>query len=569
MKYIKRIVALMLALIMSMSLVACGKAGSDVQSGEEQITLTVGLPNKINVLDWDDNEFTKWLEEQTGYNLEFQFFSSNSSEAKSQLTTMMAGGEKLPDLILNLGLWPEERDQFGKEGYFVDIAPYLNDEEFMANFEYDELSEKNLSQDMKDRIQLQCYDAEGHMYAFPKVMFSVHDTPGNQMFINKVWLDKLGLEMPTNLDEFKDVLTAFMTQDPNGNGIPDEIPVLGRSAEGNGRNPMQFIMDHYSLGTRHVYAVTEDGQITLPFMSDEYREGLKKIREFYDAGLLTDLIWTLSDNTELASITSPADEVAKVGVITTTTANWAKNNTPLMYEYVPLVPFEGSYAYANPVTLTNSANFITTDCEHPEAAVTLLLTICSPDGTRRQRYGVPGVDWEWATDYETGVPGLKILNQEAHTGQTKQTWGQDTVRLSWYTTPEEYHAGVKDASTCLTVWDVPVEERSWADHRTMLHQRFANEYLERTALNPHTDVKLEFTPYFTEDEMNELALLEHTIQEHYRQAYTQFCTGELDVYDDAVWANYLATAEKMGVERMRQIQQDGYDRTMEAVASRK
>ena len=46
----------------------------------------------------------------------------------------------------------------------------------------------------------------------------------NQPIINKVWLDKLGLAIPTTIQELKDVLIAFKTQDPNGNGIADEIP---------------------------------------------------------------------------------------------------------------------------------------------------------------------------------------------------------------------------------------------------------------------------------------------------------------------------------------------------------
>lgn len=34
----------------------------------------------------------------------------------------------------------------------------------------------------------------------------------------------MGLEVPETLDDFYDVCMAFKTQDPNGNGIADEIP---------------------------------------------------------------------------------------------------------------------------------------------------------------------------------------------------------------------------------------------------------------------------------------------------------------------------------------------------------
>ena len=47
--------------------------------------------------------------------------------------------------------------------------------------------------------------------------------------IRQDWLDKLGLKMPVTQEEFVDVLRAFKTQDPNGNGQADEIPTGGRA----------------------------------------------------------------------------------------------------------------------------------------------------------------------------------------------------------------------------------------------------------------------------------------------------------------------------------------------------
>ena len=45
------------------------------------------------------------------------------------------------------------------------------------------------------------------------------------MMINKTWLDKLGLEVPSTLGELEEVLKAFKEKDPNGNGKADEIPM--------------------------------------------------------------------------------------------------------------------------------------------------------------------------------------------------------------------------------------------------------------------------------------------------------------------------------------------------------
>lgn len=38
-------------------------------------------------------------------------------------------------------------------------------------------------------------------------------------------MGKLGLPMPTTLDEMAATLVAFKIQDPNGNGEADEIPL--------------------------------------------------------------------------------------------------------------------------------------------------------------------------------------------------------------------------------------------------------------------------------------------------------------------------------------------------------
>lgn len=66
---------------------------------------------------------------------------------------------------------------------------------------------------------------EGEIYALPKFQGKWPDCNG-VMFINKTWLDNLGLEVPTTLGELKDVLVAFRDNDANGNGdASDEIPM--------------------------------------------------------------------------------------------------------------------------------------------------------------------------------------------------------------------------------------------------------------------------------------------------------------------------------------------------------
>ena len=55
-------------------------------------------------------------------------------------------------------------------------------------------------------------------------MYGLVQTPG-PFLINKTWLDKVGKDVPTTVDEWKECLEAFKEAgDLNGNGKDDEVP---------------------------------------------------------------------------------------------------------------------------------------------------------------------------------------------------------------------------------------------------------------------------------------------------------------------------------------------------------
>lgn len=54
----------------------------------------------------------------------------------------------------------------------------------------------------------------------PYAELGTNDIMVNWIDIRKDWLENLGLEMPTTLEEYHKVLLAFKEQDANGNGDP-------------------------------------------------------------------------------------------------------------------------------------------------------------------------------------------------------------------------------------------------------------------------------------------------------------------------------------------------------------
>ena len=240
----KKLLALLLVLVMVGSMFAACDNGKDVANygndvttapkveqnvqatWPEDLTLTVGIPQNASVEDYDTNAFTLWLEEASGIDLEFELYMPMENDYKSKLNTSMVSGDELPDILFGFNLGRKFYQDMGEDGYLVDLAPYFSDKEGVAKiwwerFEtlddyYQELVLRNLWDDEEDNI-----------WAMPRVEYSTYDVQDFQIFINHVWLEKLNLKMPTNTDELYEVLKAFKTKDPNGNGKADEIPLLG------------------------------------------------------------------------------------------------------------------------------------------------------------------------------------------------------------------------------------------------------------------------------------------------------------------------------------------------------
>ena len=108
-----------------------------------------------------------------------------------------------------------------------------------------------------------CLAADGKIYTLPKNL-PCRPNVGLQFFLNRDWLDRLGLEMPDTLDELTEVLRAFKNEDANGNGDPnDEIPVsftdfggvytllqhMGIMGDANATSTNSYTMDKNGVAT--------------------------------------------------------------------------------------------------------------------------------------------------------------------------------------------------------------------------------------------------------------------------------------------------------------------------------
>lgn len=571
----KRIISMLLALVTVLSLTACGKSTpSGSQSGEEQITLTLGVNGKANVTEWDNNKLVLWLEEQSGYNLDVQVFATDGAERRTQVSTIVAGGEKLPDIMFYFALGGDMVNLYGQDGYLLDLKPYFTEEhmeklEAKYGFNLLDCIEKNCDETLAHRILTEGLSPNGAMYGYPSSSIDVCTEATNMVFINQTWLDKLGLTMPKTVDELEHVLTEFVTKDPNGNGKPDELGMVGSVMVGRSNLPLWLINTKIYCSDTYLFNCTDDGKIYLPYDQDAYRDGLRVANRFYEKGLLPELNWTIQGAAELPAIFTPADEVAKVGVWAGFPVLHTTQDNPVLWEYEALLPMEG----AQPAVTAPSVSFntyISGDCEYPEEAFEILYLLSTPEGNRRLRFGEYGVDWVWedcpaecAYCQGQGIHGdgkaVKVL-EDAYAGQTDSTFSNVSCNVGWFYEPDNFpeHFGKLDVDFMHEVFVPDDGEISWAEHQNRIH--YDHGYGYKAVAEANNPKNMVFKLNYTEEEEELKGTAGTDVVSYAKEMRAKFISGEIDVDDDAAWQSYVDNIHKLGWDNLIAAAQSAWDR---------
>ena len=224
-KMMKRILTIALAAALVLGLAACG-SGSNTNGDENQTDfLIVGGMSTLSSGN-DSNPVLMELAENAGVEIEWDLMSDSLGEKVG----VLIGGNQLPDAFIAVGFSANDINEYGEDGTFIDLTPYITPE-IMPNL-YSILEEH-------PEIRAGITQADGCIYGLPsgELMgtaaigaeedLSIYAIPEFSM-INKTWLDELGLDIPTNLTELHDALVAFRDNDMatrSGNAAGSTIPM--------------------------------------------------------------------------------------------------------------------------------------------------------------------------------------------------------------------------------------------------------------------------------------------------------------------------------------------------------
>lgn len=530
----KRALSLLLVVIMSLSmLVGCGGSGDDIPEGT--VTLKLGIPQRSTVSSYAKNGFTDYLEEKANVEIDFVFFSSTKSEYVQQVALMCGANQELPDVFLGFDFGHYVMNQYGEDGYFLDLTDLI--EEYAPNYKEKIEYLKEEDTEIGEYVQEKGKNTNGDaLYGMPRVLCTATDDRQTDAWINKVWLDKLGLQMPTTIEELRNVLYAFKTQDPNGNGEADELPMIGRDF-------IPYIINAF-VNYEGEYNVT-DGKVWDPVKTDEFRQAMIYGNELVKDELYSSLTFTVTNNTELKTLISPADGPTKVGVFAGYPTNLTNPSTNHISEFAALPPLKDATGRGGYTMISERhiqwTGFITKDCEYPAVAMKFLDLFYEDETITRQRHGVKDKDWEYVEGTSTvGEPAYtRVLNELAYT-EGDSTWCGNML-------------GIMTHWNYLSVSDNAATERIAESHRLSGEAweiiKNANEPKERCNYLVYTQEEYELR--------EEKAGLMNT---YVNEEMTKFVSGVTNPKDDAQWNEFLTNLDSLGRVELMEVAQNAYSR---------
>ena len=557
----RKILAVFLALCMSMSLAACNGGGTSstsgsTESGAEASGTTAETPENFNAeglpivhepitvdtwieggtdIDWTNNGFVNTVAEESGIQMEITAVSG--ADSVTQRNLRLASGN-FPDVFML---------DWTSIMTFTDIMQYGVQEQILAPIDqYIEPYSENMGRileehpDFADAITA----TDGHIYGFPRFSECYHCLAYPKFYIRQDWLDALNLEMPTTTDELKDVLTAFVTKDPNGNGQADEIGLLGGT-------DFNLMLEYGIIGNSFVtvkpdfWLYTPDGEnIEVSVTTDAYRDGLIYLNDLYANGLIDSTSFT-NDSDQFAQTVRLEPYVVgmyccdHIGMgYDTANVDEAKN-----YQIVPVL--EGPDGVRQQSQNSGEGQIqgfhavMTVACENPEAVFRMIDHYFYDDYWNMYRFhGPEGTGWDYAEEGAENVfggPATYVINQ------LSSDESDALVTANGFAPgPQADLAEFRAASLPYVEGDALYQPENY-------EQRVALDTMD--LLNYIPDWNLQYSVFIDPENANEYADIQTNLNSYIRSATVQFIMGDRDPNNDADWETYLSELDGYQIDR--------------------
>lgn len=355
----------------------------------DDVTIQVELFDRENAPEGStitDNKWTKYIQDEMkkiGINVEFVVVPRGDEVDK--LTSMMAGGIA-PDIVLTY-TYSIAKDYYDQGGVW-DLSEFVDGEGQAENLK------KYLGEDVIDMGRTNGEELYG-------IVARRATTSRSNYYVRKDWLDALGLEVPTTVDEMYDMVDQMVNNNPEG-----RTDVIGTTIWDDG----YFMAAFSKLASDPVQSL-----ISCKLTRDYVDEGMKEFYRFrnklYNNGLVHPEYYALPTDDYISYIVNGSmatfeDHVnSNIDSRNSYALQTLRQNYPEA-DLVAIPPLENIWDGEQYSTTYSAGGLIafcpkTADAETVEACVTYLDWLCTKEGGFTISQGFEGEHFEYDED---GVP---------------------------------------------------------------------------------------------------------------------------------------------------------------------
>jgi putative aldouronate transport system substrate-binding protein len=399
---------------------------------------------------------------------------------------------------------------------------------------------------------------DGRIYIIPTLSECYHCMFYGKMWVNKEFLKNVGLNYPTTIQEFHDMLVAFRDKDANGNGDPnDEIPFAGAAQQGVFSAKVDtFIMSSfiYDDGLDRLF-VDDNGKVIAAFRQPEFQEGLQLLHQWYTEGLIYPETFTQNLDTR-AKLNSQKYE-SIIGAIPYehmyNSGNRDEGEPQRWVDYEAIAPLKGPhgvqttrYAYYQKFNIDLPGGLIPSTSKNPALIIRWLDWFFSDEGNMVLINGEKGRAWDDADPGATGPDGSPAVFKTLTMSPTdpyynNYRWGNQFPNFNSFQFRNEEQSAA----------DMLAPDGSGAERYLFVKSR--DNYF------PYVPDPKNLIPplYYSDANASEIARLQTDINTYVDECIAKFVVGDMNINTE--WTRFQNELNNLGIERYLNIIQSTYD----------
>ncbi|WP_334078164.1 extracellular solute-binding protein [Paenibacillus sanfengchensis] len=530
----KRKLVVLLAFLLAVTAGLAGCSGGEQTAGDrgEEGQTDGPVTLKFTRISYNDvrppsKELWMWkkYEEKTGVRIEWEEIPGASVTERKNV---ILGSNNLPDAFYQLGFSNDELIRYGEQGIFVPLEGLI--EQHAPNL-------KKLFQDYPE-VKKTLTMPDGHIYSLPYID-SALPYRSIRLYINKTWLDRLGLELPKTTEELRQVLLAFKEQDANGNGdADDEMGWIMPSGTINSMFERQ-LFGSFGMGNGGLKAAEnwvykdKDGAMKLIFNDPKYKEVLQYLRQLYEDGTLP--LLNYSEYEYAKWVSDAAND--KVGAFSWGDPAYIGNAGPKNFVGINVLAGPGGdqvVSWMDPMTRGTSSFTITKANPHPEKTIQWVDYFYGEEGSMFGFFGIEGETYNMVDGKPAYIDEIRKYEGGQQLGAFQYV---DNVYGGYYPYVEP-----------------PADFRSAAKGKTV-DEDFKTNSAELEKFLPE-EIWPSFVP--TPEESKEQSAILTDINKYITEMRVKFITGKANL--EADWDNYVSTLDRMGAQKYLEIKKSQYER---------